>query len=231
MTTALRGVQTLFLVSGHFSDDRVGDHRSAVDAALDAGVERIVYLSFLNAAPDATFTAAREHYRTEEYIRACGARFTFLRSGLYADLLPGRFPTADATLRGPARDGRVSYITRADIVDVVVAVLMGEGHDGETYDMTGPEAISLADVAAILTEFSGRECTYYDETLEEAKASRAVYNAPEDTVAAWISSYTSIASGEVSLVSDDVPRLTGHPPQTFRDFLREHPESYAHLVG
>lgn len=231
MTAALRGVHTLFLVSGHLSDDRIKEHTTAVDAALEAGVGRIVYLSFLNAAPDATFTAAREHFQTEQYIRASEVAFTFLRAGLYADLVPGRFSAGDATLRGPAGNGRASYINRADIVDTVVAVLTSEGHDGHTYNMTGPEAITLADVAALLTEFSGRRCTYYDETLEEATQSRAVYHASDETVETWISSYTAIASGEMSLVSEDVAHLTGHRPRTFRDFLRQHPESYQHLIA
>ena len=101
MTTALQRVHTLFLVSGHFSADRVKDHMRAVDAALAAGVKHIVYLSFLNAAPDATFTAAREHFHTEQYIRGREGAFTFLRCGLYADLVPTRFVAEDATLAWP----------------------------------------------------------------------------------------------------------------------------------
>jgi uncharacterized protein YbjT (DUF2867 family) len=227
----LQAVQTFFLVSAHFSDDRVGEHIAAVDAALAAGVERVVYLSFLNAAPEATFTAAQEHYRTEEYIRGCGTAFTFLRSSLYADLVPRYFGAKDATLRGPARDGRVSYVTRQDICDVAAAVLSGAGHEGQTYNMTGPEALSLAEVAALLSEVSGLDCHYYDETMDEARASRAPYNAPEATVAAWISTYTAIARGELALVTDDVERLSGHPPQTLREFLLQHPESYQHIVA
>lgn len=230
MTAACDQVDTLFLVSAHFSEDRVGDHVSAVDAALAAGVERIVYLSFLNAAPDATFTAAREHFRTEEYIRGCGAAYTFLRSSLYANLVPRYFGAEDATLRGPARDGRVSYVTRQDICDVAAAVLSSSGHDGQTYNMTGPEALSLSEVAALLSEISGIDCHYYDETMEEARASRAPYNVPDATVAAWISTYTAIANGELALVTDDIERLTGHPPQSLREYLRQHPESYQHIV-
>lgn len=230
MTEALKGVDTLFFVSGHFSDDRLRDHKSAVDAAVAAGVTHIVYLSFLNAVADAVFIAAREHFHTEEYIRAQGVDFTFLRPGLYADLVPTRFVAEDATLRGPAGNGRVSYIARDDIIDVATVLLSEEGHQDKTYNITGREAISLYEVADLLSEFSGRKCTFYNETIEEAKESRAIYNAPQETVAIWISSYTSIAAGEVALVSDDVERLTGHPPQTMREFLQTHPEVYQHLV-
>ena len=79
MREALEGVATLFLVPAEESADRVTQHRTAVDAAVAAGVERIVYLSFLAAAPDATFTLARDHWATEEHIRAAGVAFTFAR--------------------------------------------------------------------------------------------------------------------------------------------------------
>ena len=133
-------------------------------------------------------------------------------------------------MRGPAGDGRVSYVTRDDIAGAVVAVLTGDNHVGKTYDITGPEALTLYEVAALLTEISGRKCMYYAKTIEEAKQSRAVYNAPEHTVAAWISSYTAIAAGEMALVSDAVERLTRHPAQTLRDYILQHPECYEHLI-
>jgi uncharacterized protein YbjT (DUF2867 family) len=78
MRAALEGARTLFLIPAAETPDRVRQHRTAVDAAVAAGVRRIVYLSFFGAAPDATFTLARDHWETEEYIRATGVPFTFL---------------------------------------------------------------------------------------------------------------------------------------------------------
>ena len=230
MTRALRGVHTLFLVSAAEAPDRLQQHFSAVDAALAAGVERIVYLSFLSADPNASFTLARQHFRTEEHIRASGVSFTFLRSSLYADVMPHYFG-ADGVIRGPAGDGRVSCVTRDDVADVAAVVLTNRGHDGQTYNNTGPEALTLTEIAALVSEFVGRPLAYHEETLAEAKQSRAVYNAPDFMVEAWISTYTAVANGELSLISDDIPRLTGHPAHTLRDFLGDHPESYAHLIA
>lgn len=229
MTQALRGVHILFLVSGDLDPGRTRQHTTAAESALAAGVERIVYLSFLNAAPDATFTLAREHFHTEAHIRASGVPFTFLRSSLYAEAAP-HFAGADGVIRGPAGDGRVSYVTRDDVVDSAVTVLTTPGHDGQTYSNTGPEALTLAETAALLTEVTGRRCSYYEETMEEAKQSRAVYGAPDSTVEAWISTYTAIANDELSLVTDDIARVTGHAPHTLRDFLLQYPESYQHIV-
>jgi uncharacterized protein YbjT (DUF2867 family) len=231
MTDALQGVEKLFFVSGHFSDDRLRDHKSVVDAAVAAGVKHIVYLSFLNAAADATFLAARDHFHTEEYIRAQGIDFTFLRSSWYADVAPGYFAAEDATLRGPAGDGRISYVSRADLVEVAAIVLSEAGHENKTYDLTGREALSLYELADLLTEFTRRGCTYYNETLAEAKESRAKYGASDEVVDIWISTYTAIAAGELATVSNNVERITGHPPMTLREFLEQNPESYQHLIN
>jgi uncharacterized protein YbjT (DUF2867 family) len=229
LRSALAGANTLFLVSGAEHPERVRLHRQAIDAAVEAGVTRIVYLSFLGAAPDCTFTFGRDHYFTEEHLSSTGLATTFLRDSLYLDFLPG-MADAEGVIRGPAGDGRVSAVARDDVADVAAAVLLQpELHDGRSYDVTGPEALSLAEVAALLTEFSGRPVRYHEETEEEAYASRAGYGAADFEVAGWVTSYQAIAAGEVSRVSDVVPQLTGHPALSLRDLLRRDPEVWAHL--
>jgi NAD(P)H dehydrogenase (quinone) len=227
---ALAGVETFFMVSGGEAADRARQHIAAIDAAVAAGVERIVYLSFINAASDATFTFARDHWHTEEHVRAVGLRHTFLRDNMYIDFLPA-LAGNDGVIRGPAGDGRVGAVARDDIADVAVAVLLGDGHDGRTYDVTGPEAITLQEVAEELSRVTGRSITYYAETLEEARESRAIYGAPDFEIEGWVTSYAAIATGEMDVVSDTVSKLTGHPPMTLADFLRRHPESYRHLLS
>ena len=228
MRRALEGMKTLFLVSGRESIDRLEQHLSAVDAAREAGIERIVYLSFLGAAPDATFTLAQQHFATEEHVRAAGVRHTFLRSSMYADFVP-YFTGDDGVIRGPAGSGRVAWVAREDIADVVVSVLLGEGHDGRTYEMTGPEALTMAETAATLGNVTGRTITYREETLEEARASRAPTGAPDWEIEGWVTSYVAIATGEMDVVSDSVERLTGHPPWALEPFLRANLELSAHL--
>ncbi len=228
MRAAVGDAGTLFLVSASEAPDRVREHFTAVDAAVAAGVGRIVYLSFLGAAPDATFTFARDHWKTEEHIRATGVRHTFLRDSFYQAALAS-MASADGVLQGPGGDGRVSAVAHDDIADVVTAVLLGDGHDGVTYDVTGPAAFTLAEAAEELGRAAGRPVEYVAETQDEAYASRAQYNAPDWEVAGWVTSYEAIATGEMSTVSDTVPRLTGHPAQSFAEFLERNPDSYRHL--
>jgi NAD(P)H dehydrogenase (quinone) len=215
MVAALVGVDTLFLVPAEESEDRVEQHKTSVDAAAEAGVSRIVYLSFVAASPDTTFTLGRHHWATEEHVRASGVPFTLLRMNLYLDFVP-RMVSGDV-IAGPAGDGRAAWVARDDVAAVAAVVLTTDGHEGRTYDLTGREALSMAEVAAQLSERLGRTITYKDETLEEAWASRAGYGAPDWMVEAWISTYTAIAKGDLEQVSDDVRRLTGREPRTLRE--------------
>lgn len=227
---ALTGVHTLFMVSASEASDRAQQHINAVDAAVEAGVERIIYLSFTGAAPDATFTFARDHWRTEEHVRSASVRFTFLRDNLYQDVFPF-IPDSNGVIRGPAADGQVGAVARDDIAEVAVAVLLGDsGHDGHIYDVTGPEAITLHQVAEELSRATGRSITYYAETLQEAYESRASYGAAAWEVEGWVSSYAAIAKGEMNVLSDTVNELTGHSPMSFANFLQRYPESYQHLL-
>lgn len=231
MRRALDGAHTLFLVSAHESPGRVLEHTTAVDAAVAAGVERIVYVSFLGAAPDATFTFARDHWHTEAHLRVADVRHTFLRDSWYLAGLPAMAGT-DGVLRGPGGDGRVAAVAHEDIADAASAVLLdeGTGHDGVTYDLTGPEAFTLAEAAEELSRVTGRTVRYVPETREEAYASRAHYGAEEWEVAYWVTSYEAIAAGELATVSDAVPRLTGRPAESLAAYLRESPDSWRHLL-
>ena len=229
MRAAFDGAETVFLVSAAESADRVDEHLSAVDAAAAAGARRIVYLSFMGAAPDSVFTLARDHWATEERIRSTGAAHTFLRSCMYAEYVPV-FASPEGVIRGPAGDGRAAFASRDDIADVAAAVLAApEEHAGRTYDVTGPEALSLDEAAAILSDAAGREVVYERETLEQARESRRPSGAPDWEVEGWVTSYAAIARGSLEAVSDTVERVAGHPPRPLAQVLREHPESTAHL--
>jgi NAD(P)H dehydrogenase (quinone) len=260
MRRALAGIQTLFLVSArdrfgvaHLSAkngvpmppyDRLQEHVAAVEAAKEAGVAHIVYLSVMKAAPNATFILAHDHFHTEQIIRASGIPFTFLRASLYTDNVPQCVSAGDV-IRAPAGDGRAAWVTREDIADVAVAVLTGSGHEGRSYDVTGPEALTMAETAERLSAAVGRDITYQAQTAREARATRSTsrlekFEAERRSltgrglddfeVEVFVTHFLQIAMGDLADVSNAVPELTGHPAQSLAEYLRRYPESYRHLL-
>lgn len=230
MRTALSGADVLLFVSGRESAARVAEHAAVVEAAVDAGVARVVYTSFVGAAPDAVFTFARDHAATERALRTSGMEVTVLRDSMYLGALPA-FVADDGALRAPAGDGRVGAVAQDDVAAAAAAVLLDVtgAHAGATYDLTGPESLSLEDVAQQLTATTGTPVRYEAETVEQAYASRARYGAPPFELDGWLSSYTAIAAGELDVVTDAVEHLTGRPATSFAQYLAAHPESWAHL--
>lgn len=216
---ALDGIRTLLMVSADEKPGRLQEHRGFLDAAAEAGVRHVVYTSFLAAAPDAVFTLARDHWATEEHLRGSGLAFTVLRDNLYCDEL--RHFVVDGVIRGPAGDGRVSAVARADVARVAAAVLRDPAaHSARTYDLTGPEALTMTEIAAGYAEVTGRPARFENETIEQAYRSRERWNPPPWQADAWVSTYAAIASGALATVSSAVADLTGRQPLSLRDVLR-----------
>ncbi|MCJ1714992.1 SDR family oxidoreductase [Curtobacterium sp. VKM Ac-2922] len=217
---ALEGVDVLLMVSGAEAQDRLQQHRTFVGAAATAGVRHVVYTSFSGAAADATFTLGRDHWATEQAVRATGMAHTFLRDNFYLDFVED-LVGEDGVIRGPAGDGAMAAVARADVARVATTVLANPtAHLDRTYELTGPVAITLEQAAATVSAERGRAVTYHRETLDEAYASRAQWDPEPWQADAWVSTYTAIAEGALARVSGDVERVTGRPPMTLQDVLR-----------
>lgn len=216
---ALAGVEVLFMASAHESADRLDEHKTFIGAAASAGVRHVVYLSFIGASERSRFTLARDHGATEEYIRSSGMTWTFLRDNFYSEVFP-LFADKDGVIHGPAGMGRVAPVSQVDVAAVAATALRDpQTHALSTYDLTGPEALTLTEIAAVLTRVTGKPHTFVDETIAEARASRAHYGAPDWQVDAWISTYTAIRDGELNAVSPDIGRLLGRPALGFAQAL------------
>ncbi len=220
---ALAGTAVVLMVSGSESADRLDQHRTFVDAAVGAGVGHIVYTSFVGAAPDATFTLVRDHYATEEYIKRAGVDYTFLRDNLYLDFMEA-LVGIDGNISGPADEGRAGMVARTDLARVAATILTDPAaHAGKQYDLTGPEALTLAEAAQTISAARDRPIGFRNETIEEAYASRASYGAPDWQVEGWVSTYTAIAAGEMDVVTDHVEQITGQPPISLAEYVASTP--------
>ena len=224
---ALNGVDVLFMVSAAESPTREQEHLTLVQAASEAGVQHIVYLSFAQAALDSTFTLlARTHAVTENAIRQTNMRYTFLLDNFYSEMM-ATIANADSIIAGPADDGRVAFVSQRDVAQAAANVIAdiacgNHRHDNQTYTLTGSQSLNFAEIAAVLTEITSKPYRYHNETVEEAFASRkAEYSdTPDWQIEAWVSTYTAIAKGEFAAISDDLPQLLGWASLNFEDVVK-----------
>lgn len=215
---ALDGASTLFMVSIKEGPQRILQHKALIDTAVAAGVEHIVYTSFIDASAESTFTLVQDHYETEQHLHASDVNFTILRYNFYSNFLPNFVD--NGVIKGPAGDGRLSAVAREDVARSAAAVLANpETHVNKTYTLTGPEALTMAEIAQTIGDVTGTPVQFVNETVAEAYESRRAWPAEDWEYDSWVTTYTAIAHGELERVSGDVELLTGRPPLTFREVL------------
>ncbi|WP_367007080.1 SDR family oxidoreductase [Streptococcus sp. ZY19097] len=218
---ALSGIDVLFMISAKENPERLQQHLTFIDAAKAAGVKHIVYTSFYNASPNSTFTLARDHAATEQYIKEKGLTYTFLRDNFYIDFFVD-MACQYGEIKGPAGNGKVSAVVRSDVANVAVEILKNpEKWANQTLNMTGPEELTLSEMAEQISHSLGKTVTYVEETVEEAYESRKIWQAEQWEYDSWVSTYTAIAKGEQAGLSDDIERVLGKASTSLAKYLRD----------
>jgi NAD(P)H dehydrogenase (quinone) len=229
---AFGGADRLLLISTDAVGRRVRQHANAIDAAAFAGVDRIAYTSCINPSDSNPAAVAEEHRTTEELIRSSDLVWTFLRNGIYAEMLVG--PAAAAIAGGRLvtneGEGRTSYVARGDCAAAAAAVLTGGpiDHDYRAYDITGPEALSPADLAALYAELGGRDVAPVlvdDDAFVAGIVKQA--GVDEETARMYASFGIATRRWYLAPVSTAVADLTGREPRSVRDVLSEHQRELA----
>ena len=218
---ALKGIDTLLMVSARENPERVKEHKEFLDAAKLAGVKHIVYTSFYGADEKATFTLSRDHAQTEAYIKELGFTYTFLRDNFYLDFLID-MALENGEIRGPAGSGLVSAVARKDTSRVAAEILLNPKEwENQALNLTGPEDLSMEEIVELLSKETGKDITYIDESVEEAYESRKKWPAQTWEYDAWVSTYTAIKAGEQSGVSIDIEKVLRHPASSLLDIIRD----------
>ncbi|PSR56995.1 NAD(P)-dependent oxidoreductase [Adhaeribacter arboris] len=224
---AFSDIDTAFIVSGYAAPgQRALLHKNAIAAAVMAGVKHIVYLSFQGASPRSKFPMSQDHFQTEEFIRQSGLSFTLLRDSFYMDLIPEMFGE-NRLMKGPGGRGQVAWVAREDVARTIAHVLLDPLPYQGTFDLTGPEALTLAQTAERFTQLQGKEYIYQEETITQGIRWRNDLGAPAWEVATWIGSYLAIAAGEVAPVSNAVEQITGLKPFSLETYFTQFPQVVA----
>jgi NAD(P)H dehydrogenase (quinone) len=224
LDNAMKDIDRAFIVSGHSEPgQRAREHRNAIQAAARANVKHLIYTSFQGAAPDSKFPYSRDHYETEKYLAESGVPFTALRDSMYMDML-AEMPDKNGLIRGPAGNGAAAFVSREDVAQVSAVLLTSPKPLTGTPDITGPEALTMAEAVRRLSVIAGRTLRFEDESMEEGRKWRLATGAKEWEVDTWVGSYAAIAASELAPVSDTVNQITGRPPLTLEEYFRQHGE-------
>ena len=203
-------------------DERVANHRRAIDAALAAGVSLVAYTSTLRAGTAATIIGAT-HRATEEYLRERRVPSVLLRNGWYLENYTGQLPLIlqNGTVIGAAGQGKVSAASRTDYAEAAAAVLTTEGHAGAAYELGGDEAFTLAELAAAISAAAGKQVTYTDLPADKLAQVLTDAGLPAALADVLADADLGLGRGEMFTSSGDLRRLIGRPTTTLADAVAD----------
>lgn len=223
LAAALQGVKKLLLVSSSEVGQRLEQHKNVVQAAKNAGVELIAYTSILHA-DTSPLLLAQEHIATEQLIRDSGLPFVFLRNAWYIENYFSAVGTALQTGKvfGAAGDGKFSAASRADFAAAAAAVLTGNDQANKIYELAGDQAFTLSELAATLSELSGKPVDYVNHTETEYKDLLLSFGLPEGFANILAQSDTGAAQGGLYDAGAQLSKLIRRPTTTLQSILKAH---------
>jgi NAD(P)H dehydrogenase (quinone) len=220
---AFTSVSSAFIVSGYAEPgERAKLHRNAFQTAQRAGVRYVIYLSTLGASPDSRFPMSRDHYESEQFLKATGLPHTILQDSYYSELAVQMF-NDEGVMKGPGGRGKVSWVGREEIAEAAAKLLASNTPHLGTFPMTGPSALSLSETAALLSSLKHRTLRYEDEPVDAAKAWRSKLGVPAWEVDTWVGSYEAIAAGEFETVDPALATILGRPVSDLETYLAARP--------
>ncbi len=224
---ALQGVEKAFLLSPE--EPRMPElHGNFAAAAKDAGLRHLVRLSILPANPDAPLPLAKWHGEADRLVMESGVPYTILRPAYFMqnNLRSAATIASEGAIYGAMGDGKVGHIDTHDIAEVAVTVLTSEGHEGQSYPLTGPESLSMAEVAARLSTALGKPVNYVNLTPDKAKAGMMAMGMPDWRADAWVGLGGMIAMGKADMATPAVKDILGREPHNIDQFAAEYAQAF-----
>jgi uncharacterized protein YbjT (DUF2867 family) len=223
LDSALDGVTAALLVSP-LDPHQVELQGNFIGAAKRAGRVHVVKISGLGTALDSSVRSGRWHAQTEKHLEDSGLPFTHLRPPFFMQNIL-RFAStvrASGEFVGSLNRGKVAMIDVEDIAAVAAIALSTDAHVGKAYILTGPEALSYADVAERLSRILGRAIAYRDVPLAVMREQLLAAGMPAWHIDVQIDFSTALSAGHASAVTNTVKAVTGKPARTLEQFIREH---------
>lgn len=223
LPAAFAGATRMLLISTDTVGSRIESHRQAIEAAVKAGVQHIVYTSWPHADQSVALVAP-DHAATEQMLRDSGLSYTILRNNLYTENLLGSLQTALATgvLAHASGSGKAAYVTRLDCARAAAGALKADSTDNRILDVSGPKAYDSAEIASIASELTGRQIQALNLPEPDYKQALLGAHLPEFVADLLISFDRAIGNGDAAEVTHTVQDLSGQAPTDVREFLAAH---------
>ena len=220
LAKAYAGLDRLLVIPTLEPVRRAAQNVAAIDAAVEAGIKHIVFMSTAGAKQEEEPALGASYWRGEQHLIATAPAWTILRMNYYAEGLvqQAQASLAQGVLTGLA-ENRVAFVARGDVAAAAAGILIGDGHAGAIYNATGPERVSGAERAALIAEITGRPLAFLAITEEQLRAALAKAGLPVEVVNVVISIQVSFAAGAFDIATGDVERLGGQPPKPLRDVV------------
>lgn len=225
---AFTHVDKVFMVTPS-AHNQIEMAKTLVDEAKKNGVKHIVKLSAMGADAEPGIEMGRWHREMEKYIEASGIAYTFLRPSSFMQNFINYNAESikqENKFYQPTGDGKVGYIDARDIAAVGVEALTSEGHAGKAYELTGPEALSNYEVAALMSEVLGREIEFVDVPEPAAKKEMTDNGTPDWMANALLELYSLYKAGYANKTTDEVADVTGHQPHSLGQFIQDHRDCF-----
>jgi len=220
---ALEGIERALLVMPNGEDQLLLEKRFTRHAAR-AGVQHLVKLSSLESVPESTNPITRTHVASEQYVRESGMAWTMIRPTFFMQTFLGSATgiRERRLIAMPAGAGTIAPTDLRDVGAVIRRVLTEPGHENQSYDLTGPDLLTLAEIAARFSAVLGREIRYVDQPMAEFSTRLAALNLTPWRIAAVCKEFEAIAAGVIDHTTDTIPRLLGRAPISLDQFVRDH---------
>ncbi|HEY5210258.1 MAG TPA: SDR family oxidoreductase [Stellaceae bacterium] len=220
---AIEGGDTILLMATlGTTEQRVRQYKNLIDAAKRQGTKRIVFVGYLADQPESPFPSTPSILQTLTYLREQGFAPINLRNGNYAEagLMTAQRALQAGKIVSPAGSGKISYVTRRDLARATARLLAEPGNEGKDFALTGPKAYGHEELAAMLSEVTGRKIVYEDISPESYKAQVEAANTPPGLVAFMTGAAATVKGGYLAEVSYTIGDLTGIPAEDGLTFIR-----------
>lgn len=221
---ALKGISRALLVTPN-GEDQLALEKRFTDHAVRAGVKHLVNLSSLESVPESSNPITRMHVASETHIRASGLTWTMIRPTFFSQ----QFLSSAASIREkslitmPAGSGTIAPTDLRDVGAVIRQVLTEAGHENQSYDLTGPDLLTFAEVADCFSRVLGREIRYANQPMPAFRARLEAVGLAPWRVEAVCKEFEAIAAGVIDHTTGTIARLLGRPPISLEQFIRDHP--------